>query len=76
MSPRREPAAALLDALRERKVLVVGGAGGVGKTTTAAARSRYEPRCAGAPRHDLTRRGGWPPASASPGSPTGRAGST
>lgn len=37
MSPRREPAAALLEALRERKVLVVGGAGGVGKTTTAAA---------------------------------------
>lgn len=37
MSPRREPAAALREALQERRVIVVCGAGGVGKTTTAAA---------------------------------------
>lgn len=37
MSPRREPAAALREALQERHVIVVCGAGGVGKTTTAAA---------------------------------------
>lgn len=37
MSPTREPASALREALQERHVIVVCGAGGVGKTTTAAA---------------------------------------
>jgi anion-transporting ArsA/GET3 family ATPase len=37
MAPRRSPAAALEQALAERRVLVTCGSGGVGKTTTAAA---------------------------------------
>src|SRR5437773_8589428 len=37
MPRRRSPAEAILAALQERRVLVVCGSGGVGKTTTAAA---------------------------------------